>query len=92
MTVGSALLEEVVQEVVDSVGSRIRLATPLGIGKPNPLVNAFYRRAERDPLERADPVRFGSRDAARGGLDLGLHGRESIVGTARSTRAVMQSA
>ena len=36
MTVGSALLDEVVQEVVDSVGRRVRLATPLGIGKPSP--------------------------------------------------------
>ena len=49
MTVGSALLDEVVQEVVDRVGSCVRLATPLGIGKPNPLVNAFYRRAQQDP-------------------------------------------
>lgn len=31
------------------MGPRIRLATPLGIGKPSPIVNAFYHRAERDP-------------------------------------------
>ena len=31
------------------IGSRIVLALPLGVGKPNPLANEFYRRARRDP-------------------------------------------
>src|ERR1700721_833984 len=35
--------------VLRRVGPRIVLALPLGIGKPNPLVNEFYRRARRDP-------------------------------------------
>jgi acyl-CoA hydrolase len=35
--------------VLRRVGPRIVLALPLGIGKPNPLVNEFYRRALRDP-------------------------------------------
>jgi acyl-CoA hydrolase len=35
--------------VLHRVGRRIVLALPLGIGKPNPLVNEFYRRALRDP-------------------------------------------
>ena len=39
------MLDEVVQEVVNMVGSCIRLATPLGIGKPIPLVNAVYQRS-----------------------------------------------
>jgi acyl-CoA hydrolase len=43
------LLDQVVAEVVGRVGKRIRLATPLGIGKPNPLVDAFYQRALQDP-------------------------------------------
>ena len=37
-----------VDAVLRRVGSRIVLALPLGIGKPNPLVNEFYRRALRD--------------------------------------------
>jgi acyl-CoA hydrolase len=38
-----------VDAVLRRVGQRIVLALPLGIGKPNPLVNEFYRRALRDP-------------------------------------------
>jgi acyl-CoA hydrolase len=38
-----------VDAVLHRVGPRIVLALPLGIGKPNALVNEFYRRALRDP-------------------------------------------
>jgi acyl-CoA hydrolase len=38
-----------VDAVLRRTGSRVVLALPLGIGKPNPLVNEFYRRALRDP-------------------------------------------
>jgi acyl-CoA hydrolase len=38
-----------VEETLRRVGPRVVLALPLGIGKPNPLANEFYRRAERDP-------------------------------------------
>ena len=37
-----------VDAVLRRLGPRIVLALPLGIGKPNPLVNEFYRRAARD--------------------------------------------
>ena len=40
---------ECVENTLSRVGPRIVLALPLGIGKPNPLVNEFYRRARRDP-------------------------------------------
>src|SRR5205814_7221951 len=39
---------DLVDAVLRRVGPRIVLALPLGIGKPNPLVNEFYRRALRD--------------------------------------------
>jgi acyl-CoA hydrolase len=42
-------VEQCVDDVISAVGKRIRLATPLGLGKPIPLLNAFYRRALRDP-------------------------------------------
>ena len=38
-----------VDAVLRRVGTRVVLALPLGIGKPSPLVNEFYRRAQRDP-------------------------------------------
>ena len=38
-----------VDAVLRRLGPRIVLAMPLGIGKPNPLANEFYRRAARDP-------------------------------------------
>jgi hypothetical protein len=43
---------ECVESTLNRVGPHIVLALPLGIGKPNPLVNEFYRRAQRDPRIR----------------------------------------
>src|SRR3984957_8046609 len=40
---------ECVESTLSRVGPDIVLALPLGIGKPNPLANEFYRRARRDP-------------------------------------------
>jgi acyl-CoA hydrolase len=40
---------ECAENTLSRVGPHIVLALPLGIGKPNPLVNEFYRRARRDP-------------------------------------------
>jgi acyl-CoA hydrolase len=41
-------VEACVDAVLARVGRRIRLATPLAIGKPNHFLNALYRRAKRD--------------------------------------------
>ena len=41
-------VDDCVESVLSKVGKRIVLGTPLGIGKPNHLLNAFYRRAARD--------------------------------------------
>ena len=40
---------ECVEAVLRRVGKAVVLALPLGIGKPNPLANEFYRRAAQDP-------------------------------------------
>jgi acyl-CoA hydrolase len=42
-------VEACVDALIDRVGPRLYVATPLGIGKPNPLLNALYHRARADP-------------------------------------------
>lgn len=41
-------LEQCVEDTLSKVGKNLVLALPIALGKPNPLVNAFYRRAEQD--------------------------------------------
>lgn len=45
----SAALDDVAAETFRRLDGRVVLATPLGIGKPNLLVDALYRRARADP-------------------------------------------
>jgi acyl-CoA hydrolase len=42
-------LEECVDRLIESLGKKIVLGLPLGIGKPNHFVNAIYKRAKADP-------------------------------------------
>ena len=42
-------VEACVDAALARIGRRIRLGTPLGLGKANHLVNEFYRRAREDP-------------------------------------------
>lgn len=41
-------VESCVEATLTKIGRRIRLGTPLGLGKANHLVNEFYRRAKAD--------------------------------------------
>ena len=47
---GNSLLsaDAIVQATIDEVGPDLIVGTPLGIGKPNELLNAFYARAKSD--------------------------------------------
>ena len=38
-----------VDAIIAQVGPHLRVATPLGLGKPNHLLNALYQRVQRDP-------------------------------------------
>lgn len=42
-------LDDCVEATLNRVGKKVVLGLPLAIGKPNPLVNAFIRRAVNDP-------------------------------------------
>jgi acyl-CoA hydrolase len=48
MTEFLADLESCVLRILAHGGGTLRLATPLGLGKPNALLNAIYRRAEQN--------------------------------------------
>jgi acyl-CoA hydrolase len=41
--------EACAEQILSRIGKRVSLATPLGIGKPNHLLNALYRHAKQDP-------------------------------------------
>ncbi|HRD64912.1 MAG TPA: acetyl-CoA hydrolase/transferase C-terminal domain-containing protein [Candidatus Competibacter sp.] len=59
-----------VEEIVVRVGKRIVLGIPLGIGKPNPLVNALYRRAKADPELRLKILTAITVETPKGSSDL----------------------
>ena len=42
-------LDRCVQAIIERIGPHLVVGTPLGIGKPNPLVNALYRCVAGDP-------------------------------------------
>ncbi len=42
-------VEACVDYAIDVLGNELNIATPLGLGKPNQLLNAFYRRALANP-------------------------------------------
>ena len=41
--------DDCIEAILERVGPRLVVGSPLGIGKPNHLLNALYRRAARDP-------------------------------------------
>ena len=63
-------VERCVQEIIARVGKQIVLGIPLGIGKPNPLVNALYRRAKADPELRLKIVTAITVEMPKGSSDL----------------------
>jgi acyl-CoA hydrolase len=55
-----------IDAVLSRTGKRIVLGIPLGIGKPNVLVNALYARAKRDPSLKLDIITALSLNPPRG--------------------------
>lgn len=63
-------IDACVEAVIARVGKRIVLGIPLGIGKPNPLVNALYRRAKADPELRLKILTAITVETPKGSSDL----------------------
>ncbi len=57
-------------EIIKQTEGQIRLAIPLGMGKPNQLVNALYRKAAEDPNISLDIFTALSLERPRGGSGL----------------------
>lgn len=60
-------LESIVDTLVERVGTRLVVGLPLGLGKPNRLVNAIYRRALDEPTLEVEFVTALSLDPPRPG-------------------------
>ena len=54
MTMHLTDLDEAVSLLLKHIPGTLRIAAPLGIGKPHRLLNALYERIERDPTRRLE--------------------------------------
>ena len=63
-------IDAAIDALIAQVGSRIGLAIPLGIGKPNPFVNALYRRVKESPTLHLRILTALSFEKPRGNSDL----------------------
>jgi len=61
---------ECADAILRKVGTSIVLATPLGIGKPNALLNEIYRRVARDPTIHLDIITALSLNPPEGRSDI----------------------
>ncbi len=62
-----------VERILDACGGQLRAAAPLGLGKPNRLLNALYRRVATDA--QASLTLFTALSLARPALGSGLQAR-----------------
>ncbi len=72
-------LEATVDEILQRVQGDIVMAIPLGIGKPNPLVNALYRRMAAQPQRRLKLFTALSLEKPQGKSSLEAHFLEPLV-------------
>ena len=63
-------LTQAVDAIVQRTGDRIVCATPLGLGKPVPLLNALYARVKAEPQRRLSILTALSLEIPRAGSDL----------------------
>ncbi len=63
-------VEKCVDDVISKVGKKIIFGMPLGLGKPNQLANALYKRAKEDPSMNLVFVTALSLEKPKGASDL----------------------
>ncbi|MCV2348246.1 acetyl-CoA hydrolase/transferase C-terminal domain-containing protein [Paucibacter sp. Y2R2-4] len=66
-------VERTVDQILQTVQGDIVMAIPLGIGKPNPLVNSLYRRIEANPSRRLKIFTALSLEKPKGSSELEAH-------------------
>ena len=79
MTTYLDTLEAAVDAVLTRIDGTINLGVPLGIGKPNPFVNALYRRIKATPQRRMRILTALSLQRPRGNSSLEKHFLEPFV-------------
>jgi hypothetical protein len=62
-----------VDHVLDTISGTIVLGAPLGIGKPNPFINALYRRIRANPARRLTIITALSLEKPVGQSELERH-------------------
>lgn len=72
-------IDSAVDLVLDTIPGEIVLGLPLGIGKPNPFVNALYRRVKANPSRRLVIVTALSLERPAGKSELEQHFLEPLV-------------
>lgn len=72
-------IEAAVDRVLDTVPGDIVMGIPLAVGKPNPFVNALYRRIKANPARRLRIVTALSLEKPVGKSDLERHFLEPLV-------------
>ncbi len=66
-TTKESAFDELIDRIIDRVGRHLVVGLPLGLGKPNRLINAFYQRARADDSIRLDIVTALSLDIPQPG-------------------------
>lgn len=72
-------IDAAVDRVLDTIAGDIVLGIPLGIGKPNPFVNALYRRIKANPARRLRIITALSLEKPVGKSELEAHFLEPLV-------------
>ena len=72
-------IDAAVDHVLDKIEGDIVLGIPLGIGKPNPFVNALYRRIKANPARKLRIITALSLEKPVGKSELEQHFLEPLV-------------